>query len=76
MSAAVHEGDRIAAATATRRRRRSGALTHAVLLLGVLAVVFPIWIAVVGSTHDASTIGRGDVPLLPGAEAVENYATR
>jgi sn-glycerol 3-phosphate transport system permease protein len=75
MSAAVHEGDRIAAATATRRRRRSGALTHAVLLLGVLAVVFPIWIAVVGSTHDASTIGRGDVPLLPGAEAVENYAT-
>jgi len=75
MSAAVHEGDRIAAATATLRRRRSGALTHAILLLGVLAVVFPIWIAVVGSTHDASTIGRGDVPLLPGAEAVENYAT-
>ena len=75
MSAVVHEGDRIAAATATRRRRRSGALTHAILLLGVLAVVFPIWIAVVGSTHDASTIGRGDVPLLPGAEAVENYAT-
>jgi sn-glycerol 3-phosphate transport system permease protein len=44
-----------------------------VLLLGVLAVVFPIWIALVGSTHDASTIGRGDVPLLPGDEAVGNY---
>ena len=30
----------------------------------------PIWITLIGSTHDADTIGRGDVPLLPGAEAV------
>ena len=70
MSAAVERQDRLVAAVATRRRRQSGALTHAILLLGVLAVVFPIWIAVVGSTHDASTIGRGDVPLLPGALGV------
>ena len=75
MSAAVEEGDRVAAAATARRRRQSGALTHGILLLGVFAVVFPIWIALVGSTHDASTVGRGDVPLLPGAEAVENYAT-
>lgn len=75
MSAAVEEGDRVAASAATRRRRQGGALTHGILLLGVFAVVFPIWIALVGSTHDASTVGRGDVPLLPGAEAVENYAT-
>ena len=26
-----------------------------------------------GSTHDAATIGRGEVPLLPGAHALENY---
>ncbi len=75
MRAPTVEEDRLVAAAARSRRRRGGALTHAVLLLGVLAVVFPIWIALVGSTHDASTIGRGDVPLLPGAEAVENYAT-
>jgi sn-glycerol 3-phosphate transport system permease protein len=75
MRAPTEDEDRLAATAATRRRRRGGVLTHALLLLGVLAVVFPIWIALVGSTHDASTIGRGDVPLLPGAEAVENYAT-
>ena len=73
-TAAAAERDERLAAQAARRRRRGGALTHAILLLGVFAVVFPIWIALVGSTHDASTIGRGDVPLLPGGEAVENYA--
>ena len=74
MSAAVEGGTQVATAgAAAGRRRRSEALTHAILLLGVLSVVFPIWIALVGSTHDASTIGRGDVPLLPGGEALENY---
>ncbi len=67
------EENRRAAAATCQRQRRSGLLTHAVLLLGVLCVVLPIWIALVGSTHDASTIGRGDVPLLPGGEAVGNY---
>ncbi len=73
-AAAAAERDERLAAAAARRRRRSGLLTHGILLLGVFAVVFPIWIALVGSTHDASTIGRGDVPLLPGPDAAENYA--
>ena len=49
--------------------------TYAVLVLGVLIFAFPIWIALVASTHDANTIGRGEVPLLPGPHAVENFAT-
>ncbi|MBB5694028.1 sn-glycerol-3-phosphate ABC transporter permease UgpE [Muricoccus pecuniae] len=61
---------------ATRRRRlASRLLAHAALLLGVAIVAFPIWMTLVGSTHDAGTIGRGDVPLLPGSHAAENYAT-
>jgi len=61
---------------ATRRRRIfSRLLAHGALILGVLIVAFPIYMTLVGSTHDAGTIGRGDVPLLPGAHAVENYAT-
>ncbi|MFC7737396.1 sn-glycerol-3-phosphate ABC transporter permease UgpE [Roseomonas sp. GCM10028921] len=61
---------------ATRRRRlASRFLAHAALLLGVAIVAFPIWMTLVGSTHDAGTIGRGDVPLLPGSHAAENYAT-
>ena len=62
-----------AALAASRRRRRAGLLTHAVLILGVVLFALPIWIVLMGSTHDAATVGRGEVPLLPGAEAVENY---
>jgi sn-glycerol 3-phosphate transport system permease protein len=47
---------------------------HLWLLLGILVFAAPIYITLIGSTHDASTIGRGDVPLLPGTHAVENYA--
>ena len=46
---------------------RADMLTHVVLVLGVLLFALPIWIVLMGSTHDAGTIGRGDVPLLPGA---------
>ena len=64
-----------ALANATRRRqRREAFVTHACLILGVLIFAFPIYLTVIGSTHDVSTIGRGDVPLLPGGEAVANYA--
>jgi sn-glycerol 3-phosphate transport system permease protein len=65
-----------AAARAARRRRWFDLLwTHGWLVLGVLVFALPIWITLVGSTHDAGTIGRGEVPLLPGPHAVENYAT-
>ncbi len=56
------------------RNRRAAWFTHGWLALGVLAFAFPIWLTLMGSTHDASTIGRGDVPLLPGPHAAENYA--
>ena len=60
---------------ATRRRRMwSRVLAHAALLLGIAIVAFPIYITLIGSTHDAATIGRGEVPLLPGVHGVENYA--
>jgi len=49
--------------------------TYAILALGVLVFAFPIWIALVGSTHDANTLGRGEVPLLPGAEGWHNFST-
>jgi sn-glycerol 3-phosphate transport system permease protein len=58
-----------------RRLLPRGALVHAFLILGVLVFALPIYITVIGSTHDASTIGRGEVPLLPGAHLLENYAS-
>jgi len=45
------------------------------LSIGVLVFAFPIYITLIGSTHDVSTIGRGDVPLLPGPDLIENYST-
>jgi sn-glycerol 3-phosphate transport system permease protein len=48
-------------------------VAHAVLLVGVALFALPIWVVLIGSTHDAATIGRGEVPLLPGHHALENY---
>lgn len=47
--------------------------THLALILGVLLFALPVWLVLVGSTHDSATIGRGEVPLLPGPHALENY---
>jgi sn-glycerol 3-phosphate transport system permease protein len=55
-------------------RSRTAWLPHLVLALGVAVVAFPIYMALVGSTHDAGTIGRGGLSLYPGGLAVENYS--
>jgi sn-glycerol 3-phosphate transport system permease protein len=62
----------LARATANRQAR-SRWIAHAILGLGVFVFAFPIWITIVGSTHEVNTIGRGDVPLWFGGEAVANY---
>jgi len=36
-------------------------------------VVFPVYLAFVGSTHEASVIANGQMPLTPGAKFLENY---
>ncbi|WP_198369464.1 sn-glycerol-3-phosphate ABC transporter permease UgpE [Roseomonas rosulenta] len=72
MSATI-DVERLAAAS-RRRRTRERVLTHLALVLGVIIFALPIWITVIGSTHDTDTIGRGDVPLLPGGEAIANYS--
>jgi sn-glycerol 3-phosphate transport system permease protein len=68
--------DDLALARATARRQaRSRLLAHLFLGIGVLIFAFPIWITLVGSTHDVSTIGRGEVPLWFGSEAIANYVS-
>jgi sn-glycerol 3-phosphate transport system permease protein len=62
------------AAAAGRRRLRGLILAYAALGLGVLVFAFPIWMTLVGSTHDVGTLGRGDVPLWFGPHGPENYA--
>jgi sn-glycerol 3-phosphate transport system permease protein len=49
-------------------------LSHAVLLLGVLAVAFPIYVTFVASTLTLEEIMSVPMPLLPGDQFVHNYA--
>ena len=55
-----------AASTTEPARASRDWLVHVVLVAGVVVFALPLWIVLMGSTHDAATIGRGDVPLLPG----------
>ena len=47
--------------------------THAVLVLGVMIIAFPIYVGFVASTHTLETLLRPPVPLVPGGALVENY---
>jgi sn-glycerol 3-phosphate transport system permease protein len=48
-------------------------LPHLVLILGLALFAFPIYLTFIGSSHDAPTIARGEMPLTPGPHLVENY---
>ncbi len=48
-------------------------LSHAVLVLGVAIVAFPLYLALIASTHQAATIVQSPMPLLPGSHMWENY---
>ena len=54
-------------------RRWLTLLTHAILLLGVAILAFPIWVAFVASTHQLQTLLQPPMPLLPGGHFFENY---
>ncbi len=55
------------------RRSWTEVIPHLVLILGVAVFAFPIYVALVGSTWDAGTIGRGRLPLVPGSDGWANY---
>jgi sn-glycerol 3-phosphate transport system permease protein len=48
-------------------------LPHAILLLGVAIVAFPVYLAVIGSTHESAAIANGQMPLYPGDQAIDTY---
>jgi sn-glycerol 3-phosphate transport system permease protein len=51
------------------------ALTHAVLWLGILLVVFPIYYAFVAATLSLEEVARAPMPLIPGRHLLENLQT-
>ena len=68
------EGDVLMRSLAVVENRRFGNLpSHLVLLTGVAIVAFPVYVAIIASTQDAATIANGQLGLMPGPHAVENY---
>jgi sn-glycerol 3-phosphate transport system permease protein len=49
-------------------------LSHAVLILGVAAVTFPLYVTFVASTHRLEDIMAVPMPLAPGDQFVQNYS--
>ena len=56
-------------------RRLFDFVAHAVLILGVAFLAFPIYVAFIASTHDTEAFLSGVTPLLPGSHLLENYRT-
>src|SRR3990167_2484632 len=48
-------------------------LSHAVLILGVFLVAFPLYVTFVASTQTASEILQAPMSMWPGSHLIENY---
>ncbi|MET0518493.1 MAG: sn-glycerol-3-phosphate ABC transporter permease UgpE [Burkholderiaceae bacterium] len=57
------------------RRPTLGLLAHAVMILGMLIVAFPIYLAFVASTHSPQEIMQAPMPLVPGSHFWDSYRT-
>ncbi len=46
---------------------------HLILILGIAILAFPVWMTLVASTQPTEAIARGNISLLPGSLAIQNY---
>jgi sn-glycerol 3-phosphate transport system permease protein len=54
-------------------RPLSDIIAYAILTFGIFIVAFPVYLALIASTHDAATVVGGNMPLSPGSHTLENY---
>src|SRR5258708_18836224 len=54
--------------------RRSAWVPHAVLIAGLLLVLFPIYVAFVASSHALPDIIEAPMTLVPGSRLINNFA--
>ena len=54
-------------------RKTSAILTHVVLIAGIVFLCFPVWVALVASTHPGEALTKSPIPMWFGDHAVENY---
>ena len=55
------------------RRRFGDLFAHLILGLGVAIVAFPVYLCLIGSTHEQTVIANGQMPITPGRLFVTTY---
>ena len=55
------------------RNRFLDVLSHAVLIVGVIVVAFPVYVTFVASTHTMEEVVKAPMSLWPGSHLLENY---
>jgi sn-glycerol 3-phosphate transport system permease protein len=50
------------------------AVTHVLLLSGLVMLILPLWIVFVAASHDFATVNQVPMPLWPGSHLAENFA--
>ncbi len=55
------------------RRPTLGILAHAIMLIGVLIVAFPVYVTFIASTHTMDEVIKAPMSLWPGTETLSNY---
>jgi len=58
----------------TFKSLRANWVSYLTLLVGIVIVCFPVYVAFVGSTHDPATIGRGELSLIPGKYGIISFS--
>jgi sn-glycerol 3-phosphate transport system permease protein len=53
---------------------RTNWLAHVIIWLGLLVVVFPLYLTFVASTVSNQALAQAPMPLAPGSQAMENYS--
>ncbi|ASU37707.1 glycerol-3-phosphate transporter [Herbaspirillum sp. meg3] len=57
------------------RRPILDAISHLVLIIGAIIVIFPLYVAFIASTQTAEQSAMSPLSLMPGTEMVANYKT-
>jgi sn-glycerol 3-phosphate transport system permease protein len=55
------------------RRRFGNLLPHVILWAGIAIVAFPVYLALIASTHEHTVIANGQMPLTPGPHVLDTY---
>jgi sn-glycerol 3-phosphate transport system permease protein len=59
----------------TQNRPLGTLVSHAILVIGILIVAFPVWVTFVAATHDSIRVTQVPFPLLPGDQFLINLKT-